>query len=82
MVLMDTKSTMSQQCAFLLEKTNVILGCIRRSVDGSLRKGILPFHSALVRQQLEYRVQFCAAQCKRDMEYTEKSPTMKSHKDD
>ena len=55
---------MSQECA---KKTKSILGCIRRSVASRSREVIFPLYSGLAKSHLEYCVQVCALQCKRDM---------------
>ncbi|KAK4811353.1 hypothetical protein QYF61_027582 [Mycteria americana] len=51
-VLVDTKLTMSQECALSARKINSILDCIRRSVASRSREVILPLYSALVHKKL------------------------------
>ncbi|GAB0204781.1 mitochondrial enolase superfamily member 1 [Grus japonensis] len=70
-VLGDKKLNVRRQCVPAAQKTNCILGCIKRGVTSRLRKVILSLYSALVRPHLEYCVQLRGSQYKKDVELLE-----------
>ncbi|GAB0192655.1 hypothetical protein GRJ2_001730800 [Grus japonensis] len=71
-VLVDSRLTVSHQCALAAKAADDKLGCIRRTVVNRLSKRIHPLSSALVRPHLEYYVQLWASQYKRDMDILER----------
>jgi len=62
---------MSWQCVLAAQKSNRILGCIKRSVASRVREGILPLYSALVRPHLESCIQLWSPQQQKDMDVLE-----------
>jgi len=59
--------------AMCAQKANSILGFIKSSVANTLREGILPLYSALVRPHMEYCIEIWSPQHKKDMELLEEA---------
>ncbi|KAJ7407727.1 hypothetical protein WISP_124849 [Willisornis vidua] len=57
MVFVDEKLNVSQQSVLTAQKANCVLGCIKSSMCGTLREGILPLCSTLVRPHQECCIQ-------------------------
>ena len=55
------------------QKANRILGCIKRSVTSRSREVIVSLCSSLMRPHLEYCIQFCGPQYKKDLELLEQT---------
>ena len=68
----DDTPKLCRHCVLAAQKTNHILGCIKRSVTSRSREGILPLCSALLRPHLQYCVQFWSRQHKEDRELLER----------
>ncbi|GAB0192005.1 hypothetical protein GRJ2_001665800 [Grus japonensis] len=72
-VLVDKKLNMSRQCMLAAQKVNHILGCIKKRDQRVDRRDSAPrVYSPLVRPHLEYFVQLCGPQYRRDMELLER----------
>jgi len=53
-VSVDGRFSMSWQCVLEAQRTNHILGCIKRSMTSRSREVILSLYSALMRPHLQY----------------------------
>lgn len=57
MALLDSMLNMTQEHAWIVMKTNGILGCINRNTASRLWEVTIPFYLTLIRPHLEYCVQ-------------------------
>jgi len=71
-VVVDKKLKVTQQSVLTDQKTNCILGCIKRIVASRSREVILLLYSALVRPHLESCVQLWSPQHRTDMDLLER----------
>jgi len=67
----------SQQHALAAKRANHTMGCIKHSMASWSKEVVLPFYLALIQSLLEYRVQFCASQNKKDNEILESTQIIK-----
>lgn len=70
-VLVDSKLNMGEQRALADRWANHALGYIKHGIASWSREAIVPHHSAPVRPDLEYCVQFGAPQYKKGIELLE-----------
>ena len=67
-VLVDTKLSMSQQCALAAKKANSLQGYARKNIASRSREVILLLYFMLLKSHLEFWDQCWASQYKREME--------------
>jgi len=70
-LLMNRKPGVSKQHALAAWKANSILGCIKRKVASRAKEEIVPLYSALVKPHLEYSIQACGPQGRKQVELLE-----------
>lgn len=57
-VLVDSRLPTQQQCALMAKNASSFLGCVKKNVASKSQEVLLPLHSALMKPQLKYCVQF------------------------
>ena len=66
-VVIDTGGKQAAQCQRATGKANRVLGCIRRGIHYKSKEVMLTLFRNLVRQHLEYCVQFWSPQFRKDL---------------
>lgn len=79
-VTLDSKLSLSLQCAQGAQKANSIRGCINSRIASRLRKVIISLYSELIRWCLEYRAHFWGPQYKKSNDKLETS-SVEGHQD-
>ena len=71
-VLVDSLMKVSTQCAAAVKKANSMLGIIKKGIENKIANIIMALYKMLVRQHLEYCIQFWSPHLKKDIVELEK----------